>query len=360
MAHDARPLIFDIYWCPEAVLGGALAAVDLLRGIQALAAMRSPEHRTPVTWRWFTANSMKLATGLPKPLAPAGSGVTRRTPCDVVILPGWHATSGPHLEQLARRDMAVGDYARAIHLAGGHVVSLYNASAVLGLCGMLNGKEVSAPWAYLTSMLRLSTGMQPLSDQGWCQSDRIWTCDSPILATQVCIALLQTTRIARLATSASHVLVHSAQRQQVTAHIVRDALTRQSSIGAVEYARQWLEEHLCEPYDLKALAKVASTSPRTLLRHFFAEHDCTPMDYLRQLRIARACVLLETTYLSIEQIGQACGYPHVSSFRRIFITVTKEQPAAYRASYRLRATRKRWGRNIPKILATDGYIKIKD
>lgn len=344
MTSDAHPLIFDIYWCPEAVLGGAFATVDLLRGIQALAAMRSPGNRMSVTWRWFTTKDTKLPAGLPKPMASRGGKHPRQRVCDVLVLPGWHAISGPHLEQLARRDLAAGEYASRVHSAGGHVVSLYNATAVLGLCGLLNGKEVAAPWPYLTSMLRLSSGMLPIDDQGWCHADRIWTCDSPTLATQVCIALLKTTRIAQLATSASHVLIHSAQRQQVAVRIVQDALSRQSSIGAVERARQWLEDHLCDPYNLDALAKVASTSPRTLLRHFSVEHDCTPMDYLRQLRVARACVLLETTYLSVEQISQACGYAHVSSFRRIFTAATKEQPAEYRASYRLRATRKRWGR----------------
>lgn len=344
MPNPTQALVVDIFWCREAVLGGALAVVDVLRGIQTLSAMRNPAHGPRVTWRWIKASGAVASTGMPRSPPDYGRNARRRSVAHVLVLPGWHASSGPHLEQLARRDAAIGAYARQVLGSGGQVISLYNASAVLGLCGLLRGRRVAAPWAYMTTILRLSEGMEAVTEAAWSRADGIWSCDSPIMATQLCIAVLQTTPVAPLATSVSHVIVHSTQRQRVAARIVTDALSRVSPVGGVERARQWLEEHLSEPYNLGALADVAATSPRTLLRHFVAEHQCTPMAYLRQLRVARARVLLETTYLTVEQVGIACGYEHVASFRRIFANATQQQPAAYRAAFRLRASRKRWGR----------------
>jgi transcriptional regulator GlxA family with amidase domain len=52
--------------------------------------------------------------------------------------------------------------------------------------------------------------------------------------------------------------------------------------------------------------------------------------------------LLETTYVSVEQIAQMCGYQDAGTFRRIFQRLANELPAAYRERYRLRTSRKNW------------------
>lgn len=66
------------------------------------------------------------------------------------------------------------------------------------------------------------------------------------------------------------------------------------------------------------------------------------MDYLHGLRVARARILLETTYSSVEQVAHMCGYQDLGTFRRIFVAATGELPATYREHNRLRTSRKRW------------------
>jgi len=61
--------------------------------------------------------------------------------------------------------------------------------------------------------------------------------------------------------------------------------------------------------------------------------------------VARARVLLETTYASVEQVARMCGYQDLGTFRRIFVRAAGELPAAYREHYRLRTSRKRWRGN---------------
>ena len=68
----------------------------------------------------------------------------------------------------------------------------------------------------------------------------------------------------------------------------------------------------------------------------------TPFQYLQGLRIERARVMLETTYVPVEQIAQACGYTDVGTFRRVFLKMTGDLPGVYRESHRLRTTRRRW------------------
>ena len=148
--------------------------------------------------------------------------------------------------------------------------------------------------------------------------------------------------LAELASAAAHVYLHSRERQQVATQIVAGAQHRILPAGALERARRWLEEHMTEPYDLAATAHAAAISTRSLLRHFASAHEQSPLDYLHGLRVARARVLLETTYVSVEQVAQMCGYQDAGSFRRVFQRLTKELPAGYRERYRLRTSRKRW------------------
>ena len=335
--NPAVPLRVELLWGPDLLLGAALSVVDLLRTINALAALREPLSPAPVVWRWQPMNGRGRApAGL-----PAGGGF--RGWADVAIVAGWHARSGPHLDRLVEESGAAAARLARIHASGGRVAAIANGVALLGQAGLLAGRRAVAPWPFVASVLRHSAGVELVTDQAWHVDDRLWSCDSPVLATELTLDLLQQTSVAELAASAAPLYLHSAERQQVAARIAADTHTRILPAGALERARRWLEEHLTEPYSLQATAQAAATSPRTLLRHFAATYGKSPLDHLHALRVVHARVLLETTYLPVEQVAHACGYQDVGTFRRIFTRATGQRPADYREQHRLRTSRKRWG-----------------
>ena len=176
----------------------------------------------------------------------------------------------------------------------------------------------------------------------WTQHQRIWTCNSPVLATELVLDALKSTPLAELATATSHVLLPNLDRQQTVQQMMSEVNVKTQAAGSVDLARRYIDEHLTEPYNIETLCAVAATSARTLLRHFEATHGISPLSYLHQQRMTRAKVLLETTYLSIEQVAQACGYTDTGSFRRVFQKITGGLPAYYREQYRLRTSRRRW------------------
>ena len=333
-------LKLELLWTPAMVAGAALTTVDVLHVVQTLASMRHPHARAGLCWRWRRADG-KPVPRLSKDLTSLPPQPFHGLP-DVLVLSGWHALSGPHLDQLVAQSSAVCDRIRQVHARGGLVLAVGNAVALLGHAGLLSGREAVAPWHFVPAVLRHSEGVRLLTNQPWTVSERLWTCDSPVWTTEIVLDALKQTPWAELAVAASHVLLHSPQRQQVAAQIVLDASNRKVPPGAVERARRWLEDHATEPYNLPQLAQACATSARTLLRHFSATHGQSPLQYQHSLRMARAQVMLETTYLPVDQIAQACGYTDVGTFRRLFLRATQELPAAYRAHYRLRTLRTRW------------------
>ncbi len=330
-----EPLCMDIFWDADVLAGAALAAVDVLRSINLLSAMRAPNRPAPLTWRWCCAPGSRAPRALPR-------GAVHRGPATLLLLPGWHAHSGPHLDQIVQRCAPAMPRLLQVHAAGGLVAGLYNAAALLGEAGLLAGRSAVAPWPFVAPVLRHGADVRLLTDRAWTVDQGVWTCDSPVLATEVVLDMLHQTPLAELASATAHVYLHSAQRQQVAAQIVCGTQHRILPAGAVELARRWLEANMTEPYSLAATARAAAISPRSLLRHFAGAHAQSPLDYLHGLRVARARVLLETTYVSVEQVAQMCGYQDVGSFRRVFQRLTKELPAGYRERYRLRTSRKRW------------------
>ena len=87
-------------------------------------------------------------------------------------------------------------------------------------------------------------------------------------------------------------------------------------------------------------------SERSLLRHFKVRYGVSPLEMLHGLRVTRARMLLESSYLSTEAIAEKCGWRDVAMFRDVFRRLTGTTPAAYRERYRLRAPRREWGGSL--------------
>jgi transcriptional regulator GlxA family with amidase domain len=238
---------------------------------------------------------------------------------------------------------------------GGALLGVFTGVALLAAAGCLHQRRFAAPGPFFASVMRHASasgfgaaGSVDWSDAPDWSSDRgVWTCASSVATTEAVLDLIGTTPLADLASAARDVLIPAPLRQAVSvaharsegSNLARNRLPH----GSVERARQWLLQHLAEPYDARALAKAAATSPRTLARHFAATHGMSAHGYLERLRVEHACLLLQTTYVTVEEIGRSSGLASPSTFRRVFLKHTGKLPGEYRRRYRLRTRRPYWG-----------------
>ena len=93
----------------------------------------------------------------------------------------------------------------------------------------------------------------------------------------------------------------------------------------------------CTSRSTSPLAAAASTSERTLLRHFTKTLGTSPLQLLHRLRVERACHLLEVSTLSLTAIAEQCGYHDMSAFRRLIRRHTGQPPGAHRRAHSVRA-----------------------
>ncbi len=72
---------------------------------------------------------------------------------------------------------------------------------------------------------------------------------------------------------------------------------------------------------------------RTFLRRFVAATGLKPIEYLQQVRIAKAREALERTLTPVDTIAWEVGYGDPAAFRKLFQKLTGLPPAAYRRQY---------------------------
>lgn len=83
---------------------------------------------------------------------------------------------------------------------------------------------------------------------------------------------------------------------------------------------------------LTELAVVAGVSADHLAREFRRHYNCTIGDYIRQLRLARACERLAMGHESIAEIALESGFADQSHLTRVFRRHFGVTPAVYRTS----------------------------
>lgn len=94
---------------------------------------------------------------------------------------------------------------------------------------------------------------------------------------------------------------------------------------------KWIEDHYEEPFQLEALAASTHMSPNHTSYLFHKTTGKTITDFLTLRRMKQATFLLQTTSLSVQEIGMRCGYSNFSYFCQVFKKQMGMTPGEFRA-----------------------------
>jgi AraC family transcriptional regulator of arabinose operon len=98
-----------------------------------------------------------------------------------------------------------------------------------------------------------------------------------------------------------------------------------------------LQEEISLPASPNRLAELVNLSPSRLRHLFKVNMGVTIQCYQRHLRMDKARVLLETTFLSIKQIRAIVGINNDSHFTKDFKTAYGSTPTTYRVHVKVSA-----------------------
>lgn len=130
-----------------------------------------------------------------------------------------------------------------------------------------------------------------------------------------------------------------------TCHILSQLLTAvaissiqrqggESSRNTFDAVRAHMESVIDATLDLDTLAALAGLSKYHFIKRYKETFGYAPIQHFIHRKMERACLLLDTTTLSIGEVGQRLGYDDPHYFSRLFKKVTGLPPQQYRTLQR--------------------------
>ncbi|MCF2531508.1 GlxA family transcriptional regulator [Yinghuangia soli] len=241
------------------------------------------------------------------------------------------AAAGPMLRWLRDRD------GEGALLTGGGT-----GACLLAASGVLDGGEATTFPPYVVAFRRLFPKVRLRPTRPIVRSGRVTTAHGLVSSMEL---LAQTSEQIYGRASADRVAnrfvfdvpeehrtaVPGTRHESAAAARARPAVPSQRSADPVVVAAQfWLEEHIGEPVTVTELARHLDMTPRTVERRFLAALGTGPRQYLRQVRMAQAELLLAESTVNISEVARLVGYQDVSAFYRAFGKVTGRRPGDLR------------------------------
>jgi AraC family transcriptional regulator len=117
---------------------------------------------------------------------------------------------------------------------------------------------------------------------------------------------------------------------ELMGYVLATKLSSSGSRARAVCAQVFMRSSLRRTLSLSVVAKELGVSRATLYRDFKSTLNCSPGDYLRQIRLDAAAALLRKTTRPVAEIAAACGFYDQSHFDRSFRLATGVSPTEYR------------------------------
>ena len=122
---------------------------------------------------------------------------------------------------------------------------------------------------------------------------------------------------------------YEAMRTSANLKVVRKA-TRVDLFKRLQLARQWIDENYAARVSLRQAADIAMLNQEHFLRMFKQAYQQTPHQYLTQLRLEKAKLLLKQTSEHVSSISHQVGFESLSSFSGLFKQKVGSTPGEFR------------------------------
>ncbi|MFF4419350.1 GlxA family transcriptional regulator [Streptomyces sp. NPDC001549] len=246
---------------------------------------------------------------------------------DTVMVTGTADREGP--------DPRVLDALRAAAARGARIASICTGAFVLAQAGLLEGRRATTFWSASEEFGRLFPEVDLVPAVLFVEDGRVLTSAGMSAGIDLCLHLVRRDYGAAVANTTARLVVAAPVRPGGQAQFIETPLPpeRGTSLAAT---RAWALARLHEPTTLAELARHAGTSTRTLTRRFRAETGLSPLQWLLHQRLDRACEILETTTLPMDQVAARSGLGTADSLRTHLTRHTGLTPSVYRATARAR------------------------
>lgn len=98
----------------------------------------------------------------------------------------------------------------------------------------------------------------------------------------------------------------------------------------IDHVKEFIQENYQQTIDLKLLAQIACLSSFHFSRLFRSVTGCTPMQYVKTIRLEKSAYYLAHSALNISEVAYQCGFNSISNFYSSFKALYNKKPSEYR------------------------------
>lgn len=249
---------------------------------------------------------------------------------DTVIIPASEDDYCPDTQGVLTDQMRA---ALRLIRPGTRVASICTGAFILAAAGILDGRPATTHWKNAPAFQAMFPHVELDPNVLFTESEGVLTSAGVASGLDLCIHMIRSDHGAIVANDVARGTVIPPHREGGQAqYIQRPVPTPKSSI--VSQARAWALEHLDEPITLDSLARACAVSRRTFTRKFREESGISPMQWLLEQRVQRACELLETSDRSIDRVAAQAGFGTGAAMRLHFRQALGVTPQQYRLTFR--------------------------
>jgi len=332
-ADTTRPLLTTVVATPETGSAGIFIVMDLLASVGML-------------WEVLHGDEPQQARFLPRlvtldgepyrdlhgvQITPHGAFADYPEP-DLVVIP--EMMLNPH-QPVPNSFVPVGAWLREVYGRGAMVASLCSGSMLLASSGLLDGQEATSHWGYCDAIRQHHPQVRVRKERVLVptgEGHRLITTGGFSSWHDLLLYLVgrfagteEARRLAKCFLLDWH----------LDGQLPFAALTvgRKHDDPLVAVAQMWAADNYANPNPVAVMAAEAGLTERSFLRRFKKATGQSPIEYIQTLRIEEAKQLLETSDISLDEIGAQVGYSEPSAFRHLFRKLVGETPSAYRRRY---------------------------
>jgi transcriptional regulator GlxA family with amidase domain len=220
--------------------------------------------------------------------------------------------------------------------------SVCTGAFVLAATGRLDGRRATTHWANCAALAAHHPEIDVDPDAIYVRDrsvddGEVWTSAGVTAGFDLALALVADDHGPDLAHEVAGWLVMFVQRAGGQSQF-SPQLTRSTQVDPLRDLLGWIAENLDGDLSVGALARRCAVSERHLNRLFSAELGTSPASYVESVRIDTARRLLETTDLTVAEIGRQVGFRSDAVMHRAFARTVRTTPGTYRRHFATRPT----------------------
>lgn len=213
------------------------------------------------------------------------------------------------------------------------LASVCTGAFLLARTGLLDGGQAVTHWAACDQLAREFPDVEVSKDAIYLRRGALWTSAGVTAGIDMALAMVEADAGREVAMAVAKKLVVFLRRPGGQAQFSSALLEQSAGDERIGLLHQWIADHLREPIDVSQLAERVSMTPRTFARFYLQRTGTTPARAVEQIRLERACALIENTQHSAKSIAAACGFSSEEIMRRAFLRHLKVSPKGYRERF---------------------------